>query len=58
MVHVICMNEDCKTIIHLDDMTHWNYKGKIKCPRCGDIFEIEIKEGILIKITHSHTHDR
>jgi len=58
LVHVICLNEDCKTIIHLDDASHWNYKGKTKCTKCGENFMLEIKDGEVIMITYSHSHDR
>lgn len=49
MVHLFCQNGDCRTLIHLDDVTHWNYKGKIKCEKCGTIIEIEIRNGEVIK---------
>jgi transcription initiation factor TFIIIB Brf1 subunit/transcription initiation factor TFIIB len=36
-------------LIHLDDVTHWNYKGKIECEKCGTVIEIEIRNGEVIK---------
>jgi len=29
-----------------------------KCPKCGGDFMLEIKDGEVIMITHSHSHDR
>ena len=57
MVHVMYLNADCKTIVHFDDVPHWNYKGSAKCPKCGEIFEIEVKEDLVIKAVHSHSKD-
>ena len=45
MVHVFCQNKTCKTIIHLDDATYWNFKGEIKCAKCGAIMYVEIRDG-------------
>jgi DNA replicative helicase MCM subunit Mcm2 (Cdc46/Mcm family) len=35
-------------IIHLDDAHYWNYKGRIKCEKCGTEVQVEIKEGKVI----------
>ena len=48
MVHVFCHNKHCRKIVHLDSQKHWNFKGKVKCEKCGEIVEIEIKNGKLI----------
>jgi len=48
MVHIYCPNESCRTIIHLDDETYWNYKGSIRCGKCGTEIEVEIKDGKVI----------
>lgn len=48
MVHVFCLKKDCRKIFHLDSQKHWNFKGKVKCEKCGEIVEIEIKNGELI----------
>ena len=48
MVHIYCQNEGCRTILHLDDSTYWNYKGIVKCEKCGVEVEVEIKEGKVI----------
>jgi len=47
MVHVYCLNEKCRHIIHLDSEEHWNFKGKVRCSRCGAELEVEIKNGEL-----------
>lgn len=47
MVHVYCLNEDCRCIIHLDDEEHWNFKGTIKCQRCGKEMVVETVNGEL-----------
>ncbi len=49
MVHLFCQNSDCRTLIHLDDSTHWNYKGKTTCEKCGTVIEIEILNGEVIR---------
>jgi len=43
MVHIFCQNEGCRMIVHLDDAHYWNYKGKVKCEKCGTEAEVEIK---------------
>jgi len=48
MVHIFCQNGDCRTIIHLDDATHWNYKGKLKCEKCGTVIDVEVRNGEVI----------
>ncbi len=45
MVHVFCLNEDCRRVIHLGNHEHWNFKGKVKCLKCGKEMEVEIKSG-------------
>ena len=54
MVHVICLNKNCKTLIHLDDSSHWDYKGEIKCPKCGEVLELEVKDGVVLSLAHKH----
>jgi phage FluMu protein Com len=58
MVHVICLNKDCKMLIHLDDPSHWNYRGEIKCPKCGEIFELEVKEGSVVSLMRPNIHHK
>jgi hypothetical protein len=53
MVHVFCLNEKCRRICHLGDHAHWNYKGKVKCKRCGEVMEVEIKDGELVSAEKS-----
>jgi phage FluMu protein Com len=53
MVHVYCLNEDCRRAIHLLSEKHRNFKGKVKCTRCGQIMEIVIKNGELVSTTKS-----
>jgi len=48
MVHIYCQNEGCRTIVHLDDAAYWNFKGKIKCEKCGAEAEVEIKNGKVV----------
>jgi hypothetical protein len=45
MVHIYCQNKDCRMLLHLDDSTYWNYKGKVKCERCNTEVDVEIKDG-------------
>jgi hypothetical protein len=49
MVHVFCSNETCRRVIHLNDNTHWDFKGKVKCKNCGNEFYIEVKQGQVVK---------
>jgi len=48
MVHIFCQNEGCRTIVHLDDAHYWNYKGRVKCEKCGKEVEVEIKDGKVV----------
>jgi len=48
MVHVFCLDEKCKRVIHLDNPKYWDFKGKVKCSHCGREMEIEVKDGKLI----------
>jgi len=48
MVHVYCQNEGCRMMVHLDDATYWNYKGRIQCGKCGKEVEIEIRDGKVV----------
>jgi len=48
MVHIYCQNNDCRMILHLDDTTHWNYKGRVKCEKCSTEVEVEIKDGKVV----------
>jgi hypothetical protein len=45
LVHVFCTNEECRRVFHLDDNTYLNFKGTVKCIKCGKEFEIEIRKG-------------
>ena len=47
MVHVFCLDENCRRVIHLDNHKHWNFKGEVKCLKCGAEMEVEIKNGEL-----------
>lgn len=47
MVHIFCLEEKCRSVIHLDSHKHWNFNGKVKCLKCGAEFEIEVEEGKL-----------
>ena len=48
MVHVFCLNERCRRVIHLGDRTHRDFKGKVKCLKCGAVMEIEIENSKLV----------
>lgn len=48
MVHIYCKNENCRMILHLDDATYWNYKGSVKCEKCGLDLDVEIKDGKVV----------
>lgn len=37
--------------MHLNSEEHWNFIGKVKCVRCGQTMEIEIKKGELVSNT-------
>jgi len=45
MVHVFCLDEKCRRVIHLDNHKHWNFKGKVICAKCGAKIELEIGDG-------------
>jgi hypothetical protein len=45
MVHVYCLTEDCRRAIHLQNKKYWNFKGKVKCRKCGQKMKIELKNG-------------
>jgi len=45
MVHVFCLNEKCRHVIHLDSEKYWNFKGRVTCSRCGEEMEVEIENG-------------
>jgi len=47
MVHVFCLDEKCRRVIHLENHKHWNYEGKVKCSRCGAEIDVTIKDGEL-----------
>ena len=47
MVHVFCLDEKCRRVIHLDSHKHWNFRGKVKCLKCGAEMDVEIKDGEL-----------
>ena len=48
MVHIYCLNDDCRRAIHLISEEYWNFKGNVKCGKCGQIIEIEIEKGKLV----------
>jgi len=48
MVHAFCVDKGCRTILHLDGSIYWNYKGIVKCQKCGATIEIEIKDGQVV----------
>jgi hypothetical protein len=48
MVHVFCLDEKCRRVIHLGNRKHWNYMGKVKCLKCGAEMNVEIKNGELM----------
>lgn len=50
MVHVACMDEKCKRVVHLCSPIHWNFEGVVKCPTCGRSMKIEIKKGKVVSI--------
>ena len=50
MVHVFCQNKTCKMIIHLDDATYWNFKGEVKCAKCGSVMHSEIRDGQVVSV--------
>ncbi len=50
MVHAFCQNQECKTLVHLDDAIYWNFKGEVKCERCGTVNYVEILNGEVIII--------
>lgn len=47
MVHVFCLGEKCRKIIHLDDHKHWNYEGAVVCQRCRTEIKVEIDDGVV-----------
>jgi len=48
LVHVFCLDDKCRRVVHLDDSSYWNYKGRVKCKNCGAEMEVEIKNGEII----------
>jgi hypothetical protein len=48
MVHVCCLREGCRRLIHLDNPSYWNFKGKVTCPSCGAVAEIEVRDGRIL----------
>jgi hypothetical protein len=50
MVHVFCLNDKCRRIYHLGDHTYRDFKGKVKCLRCGEAIKVEIKNGKLVSV--------
>lgn len=45
MVHVTCQNENCRRVQHLHEHEYRNFKGKIRCIKCGKEMEVEIEDG-------------
>lgn len=39
---------DCGVYNYLDPFTFWNFKGKIKCAGCDDVFSYELKKGVRV----------
>jgi len=35
-------------ILHLDDADYWNYKGRVRCEKCGTEVKVEIKDGKVV----------
>jgi len=54
MVHVVCLDPECRRAIHLDDPSHWNYEGTIACPRCGATMTVMVRDGKLISFRAVH----
>jgi phage FluMu protein Com len=36
---------ECGSSFYLDAIGYWNYKGKVRCPYCKALLQIEIEEG-------------
>jgi hypothetical protein len=53
MVHVFCLNNNCRRAIHLISEEYWNFEGTIKCVKCGLLIELEIKNGELVSANKS-----
>jgi hypothetical protein len=51
MVHVLCVNGNCRRVLHLDNFSHWNYDGEITCPNCECIFMLTVKDGQVASAT-------
>jgi hypothetical protein len=51
MVHVLCLNGNCRRILHLDNFLHWNYDGEISCPNCECVFMLTVKDGQVASAT-------
>jgi hypothetical protein len=39
--------------MHLNDQTHWDFKGTVKCMKCGQEIDVVVKDGHPIS-THKH----
>ena len=50
MVHIYCLNDACRRAAHLISEEYWNFKGKVKCVRCGYTMEIQIKKGKIVSV--------
>jgi hypothetical protein len=55
LVHVLCINGDCRRMLHLDNFSHWNYDGEITCPSCESTFMLIVKDGQVISATQIGT---
>jgi hypothetical protein len=40
---------ECGVLNYLDPFTFWNFKGKLKCAGCDDIFYYELENGVRVK---------
>lgn len=51
-VHVFCLDEKCRRVIHVPDGAYCNFEGEVKCLGCGAMMEVEIEDGVLIRARH------
>ena len=45
MVHVFCLNDVCRRVIHLGGRKIWNFNGIIRCRSCGYKMSVDVKNG-------------
>lgn len=58
MVHVFCSEETCRRVIHLNENSHWDFKGQVKCKNCGTVLELEVKQGHVVKQLKSQNSEQ